>query len=345
MPELRQDPATREWIVVATERAKRPQDFSTPPDPRREARPPYCPTCPFCEGNESQTPPEHFAFRDGGEPNRPGWKVRVVPNKFPALVPMGDLTRRHESGFFRKADGVGHHEVIVETPRHDLDIATMDTAQIELAVFAYRQRYCELRSDPRVEIVIIFRNHGTAAGTSLVHPHSQLIATPVVPNLIRERFEAASNYYDDTGLCLQRVILEKELEVGRRVVDQNESFVAFHPFASRQPFETWIMPRNIQPSFGNVTDDECRRFASILKRSLYRLHKGLNDPDFNFVIHTAPVRDEDQKYYGWYLQILPRITTTAGFEIGSGMSINISLPEQTADFIKQIEVPEELVRT
>ena len=338
MPELRQDPATREWIVVATERAKRPLEFKTAPSAAREGRPQYLASCPFCEGNEEQTPPEKYAIRDG-EPNTRNWKVRVLPNKFPALVPMGDLTRRHEAEFFRKADGVGHHEVIVESPRHDLDLATMDIAHVELVVLAYRERYRELRKDPRVEDIIIFRNHGIAAGTSLVHPHSQLIATPVVPNLIRERFEAASNYYDDTGHSLQRVILDKELEVGRRIVDQNEQFVAFHPFASRQPFETWIMPRNLQPSFGNITDDECRRFASLLKRSLYRLYAGLNDPDFNFVIHTAPVRDEDQKYYAWHLQILPRITTPAGFEIGSGMSINSSLPEESAEFIRGIEVP------
>ena len=337
MPELRQDPATREWIVVSTERARRPQDFKTAT--LREPRAEHSPFCPFCGGNESQTPPETYALRTG-PPDTPGWRVRVVPNKFPALVPAGDLTRRLEDGFFRKADGVGYHEVIVETPRHDLELATMDLPDVQLVVQAYRQRYCQLREDPRVEAIIIFRNHGIAAGTSLVHPHSQIIATPVVPNLIRERIEAASNYYDDTGRCLQNEILEKELASGLRIIDQNESFAAFHPFASRQPFETWVMPRNMQPSFGNITDREASHFASILKEALLRLHVGLNDPDFNFVIHTAPVRDEDQKYYGWYLQILPRMTTPAGFEIGSGMTINVSLPEQTAAFVRTIRIPE-----
>jgi len=338
MPELRQDPASREWIVFSTERAKRPDQFRTVTV--REPRPAYSESCPFCGGNESQTPPEKFAFRADSKPNGPGWVVRVVPNKFAALVPRGDLTRRHESGFFRKADGVGHHEVIIETPRHDLDLATMEADQIEHVILAYRQRYNQLKKDPRVEAVIIFRNHGKGAGTSLIHAHSQLIATPVVPNLIRERFEAASNYYDDTGRCLHAEILEKELEVGSRVVDENDAFAAFHPFASHQPFETWIMPKAVRASFGSIRDDESRHFASILRRALYRLHEGLDDPDFNYVIHTASVRDENQPYYGWHLQIVPRIMTPAGFEIGSGMTINTSLPEQTAAYIREIEVPE-----
>ena len=337
MPELRQDPASREWIVIAAERAKRPSEFKTVKE--HEDRPAYVATCPFCKGNEAQTPPENFAIRED-EPNGPDWYVRVVPNTFPALTPSGDMTRRVESGFFRKTDGVGHHEIIVETPRHDHELATMDTAQLERVVFAYRQRFHQLKQDPRVENIIIFRNHGKAAGTSIIHAHSQLIATSVVPNLLRERIEAATNYYDDTGRCLLSDILEKELEVGSRIVDENHTFVAFHPFAPRQPFETWIVPKKMKPSFGSIDDDECRHFAAILRRALYRLYAGLGDPDFNYVIHTAPVRDESHSYYAWYLQILPRISTPAGFEIGSGMSINATFPEETAAFIRNIDVPE-----
>ncbi|HUS57059.1 MAG TPA: galactose-1-phosphate uridylyltransferase [Planctomycetota bacterium] len=342
MPELRQDPLSREWIVIAKERAKRPHEMKKKRE--IEHRPPHDGACPFCEGNEGMTPPEKFAFRQN-LPNTPGWLVRVVPNKFAALVPRGDLTRRHQEGFFRSTDGVGHHEVIIETPRHDLDFATMDDDQVERVIFAYRQRYRELRQDPRVEDIIIFCNHGLAAGTSLIHGHSQLIATPVVPNLIRERLESSINYYDDTGRRLLSDILDKELEVGSRIADQYADFVAFHPFAPRQPFETWIMSHKAQSSFGNISDDECRQFAHIMKRALYRLYIGLNDPDFNFVIHTAPVRDENQQYYAWHLQILPRISTPAGFEIGSGMSINTSLPEETAEFMRSIEVPETAAAT
>jgi len=338
MPELRQDPASRDWIVIAAERAKRPDEFKTTKKPRPRAA--YVAGCPFCEGNEALTPPENFAIRESGEPNTPGWKVRVVPNKFPALTPTGSITRRVESGFFRKTDGVGYHEIIIETPRHDLNMATMDVAQLEQVVFAYRQRFNELKGDTRVENIIIFRNHGKAAGTSIIHAHSQLIATSVVPNLLRERIEAATNYYDDIGRPLLGDILEKEMEVGTRVVDENHTFVAFHPFAPRQPFETWIVPRKLQASFGHIDDDECRHFARILQRALYRLYVGLGDPDFNFAIHTAPVHDENLSYYAWYLQILPRITTPAGFEIGSGMSINATFPEETAAFIREIDVPE-----
>ena len=333
MPELRQDPASHDWIVIAAERAKRPDEYRR--DKKPAERPAYVADCPFCEGNEQQTPPETFALREG-EPNAPGWLVRVVPNKFPALTPTGDMTRRIESGFFRKTDGVGHHEIIIESPRHDEHLATMDSAQAERVVLAYRERFHVLREDPRVANIIIFRNHGKGAGTSIIHAHSQLIATSVVPNLIRDRLEAAANHYDDTGRCLLGDILGKELEVGKRIVDENHTFVAFHPFASRQPFETWIVPKRIRASFGNIDDDECRNFAHILQRTLYRLREGLGDPDFNFVIHTAPVRDETQSYYAWYLQILPRISTPAGFEIGSGMSINVTLPEETAAFMRNI---------
>jgi UDPglucose--hexose-1-phosphate uridylyltransferase len=340
MPELRQDPASRDWIVIAAERAKRPDEFKIVKE--RETRPPYVATCPFCEGNEDQTPPELYACRKG-EPDRPGWWVRVVPNKFPALVPAGEMTRRVESGFFRKTDGVGHHEIIIETPRHDEELAAMSTRQMEDVIFAYRQRYRELRQDLRVENIIIFRNHGRAAGTSIIHAHSQLIATPVVPNLIRDRLEAATYYYDDTGRCLLYDILNKELEVGSRIADENHTFVAFHPFAPRQPFETWIVPKNIKASFGSIDDEEARQFARILQRALYRLYVGLNDPDFNFVIHTAPVRDENRSYYAWYMQVLPRMSTPAGFEIGSGMTINTTFPEETAAFMRNIEVPEPAV--
>jgi len=338
MPELRQDPACGEWIVISTERGLRPELFRSGEKPGLRAR--HCPACPFCEGNESETLPEVWALRSGTPPNGPGWRLRVVPNKFAALVPRGDFRRHSELNFFRKAEGVGYHEVIIETPRHDLDLGTMPEADVEAVVRAYRARHAELRLDPRVEAVIIFRNHGKSAGTSVDHAHSQLIATPVVPNLVRERYEAAVSYYDDTGRVLLADILEKELEMGSRVVDENDAFAAFQPFAPRQPFETWIVPRSMAPSFASITDAQCRSLAKILRRTLYRLYTGLNDPDYNLVIHTASLRDENQPYYAWHLQVLPHITTPAGFEIGSGMYISTMLPEQTAAYMRKIEVAE-----
>lgn len=339
MQELRQNPATREWVIIATERRKRPDEF------RRRA-PRSSPaekveTCPFCPGNEGMTPPEEQAYRTAGtQPNTPGWWVRVVSNRFAALHPEGNLQRtRQERSFFLKTKGIGKHEVVIETPGHNEPMAFMEEKQLEEIILTYRDRYLALSQDPRFKLIIIFKNHGERAGTSLEHPHSQIVATPIVPLHIRNRLEEAMRYYDDYGACVYCDMLQEELSVGERIVMETAQYVVFNPFASQVPFETWIIPRIHSASFANIGIEEAKELGRVLKAILSRMYHKLQDPDFNLVIHTAPIGDEDEEYYHWYLQILPRLTTQAGFEIGSGIYINHALPEETALFLRDGSSP------
>ena len=334
MPELRQDPATKQWVIMAKERAKRPHDFVKPSAPlilpARKA------DCPFCPGNEHMTPPETMAYRKGGSANGPGWWVRAVPNKFAALVPHGSLSRTEEDGLFRKMDGVGQHEVIIESPEHNQCIALMEEKQVEEILLAYRERYLALREDPRFKLIIIFKNHGLSAGTSIEHPHSQLVATPIVPLNIRYRFEKAASHFDDDGTCVYCDILREGLRIPTRLILQTRRFVVFHPFASRAPFETWILPKDHQATFSSISMDEAKEFARVLKTVLFKLYRGLNNPAYNYIIHTAPIKDEHEDYFHWHLQILPRLVTPAGFELGTGIFINTALPEETAAFLRDV---------
>jgi UDPglucose--hexose-1-phosphate uridylyltransferase len=336
MPELRQDPATKQWVIIATERAKRPHDFMMPHT--SIDLPAYQADCPFCPGNEKLTPPEDMAYRHGGKANSPDWWVRVVPNKFSALVPEGSLSRKVEDGFFRKMDGVGKHEVIIETPKHNHCIPLMEIRQVEEVMLAYRDRYLALREDPRFKLILIFKNHGQRAGTSLEHPHSQLVAMHIVPLSIRYRFEQATHHFDDHGTCVYCDVLREGLRVPTRLIRETEGFAVFHPFASRAPFETWIIPKKHHASFASISVGETREFARVLQSTLRQLFQALNNPDYNYILHTAPIKDEHEDYFHWHLQILPRLVTPAGFELGSGVFINTALPEETAAFIRNVPV-------
>ncbi|HSB07358.1 MAG TPA: galactose-1-phosphate uridylyltransferase [Thermodesulfobacteriota bacterium] len=333
MPQLRQDRTTKEWVIIAAERAKRPHDLKKV-EPAIE-RPYYQQDCPFCPGNEHLTPPETLAYRGGGPPNSKGWWVRVVPNKFPALVLEGSLERKEEKGFFRMMDGVGVHEVIIGSPVHNQLYPFLDDHEVGEVLLAYRERYLVLRQDERIKLIIIFKNHGKGAGTSLEHTHSQIVGTGIVPSNIRKKLEEAARYYDDHGCCVYCDLIEEELSIGKRIVMETERFVVLHPFASRFPFETWIIPKTHQASFGLISMEDSKSFAKVLKTTLFKLYSKLNDPDYNYVIHTAPIKDEGEDYYHWHLQITPRLTTPAGFEMGSGMYINIVFPEDTAQFLRE----------
>jgi UDPglucose--hexose-1-phosphate uridylyltransferase len=333
MPQLRQDPTTKEWVIIATERAKRPHEFRMD-RPAVEKRS-YEKGCPFCPGNENLTPHERLGYRSSGPADSKGWWLRVVPNKFSALTPEGSLQRREEKRFFRMMDGVGIHEVVIESPVHNQVLPLMEDKQVEEVLLAYRERYLALREDPRIKLVIIFKNHGLAAGTSLDHPHSQLVGTSVVPSNIRKKLEEAARYYDDHGCCVYCDLVKEELSFEKRIVTDTERFVVLQPFASRFPFETWIIPKEHQASFGLISIEDSKRFARILKATLFKLYSKLNNPDYNYVIHTAPFKDEMEDYYHWHLQIIPRLTTPAGFEMGSGIFINVSYPEETTQFLRE----------
>jgi UDPglucose--hexose-1-phosphate uridylyltransferase len=331
---LRFDASTNDWVIFSPRRGARPHEFPS----RGKAVVPTTLSCPFCPGNESQTPPEVFAVRDFGEANDQNWKVRVTPNKFPALRIEEDHRRGQEGRLFRKMGGCGAHEVIVDSPSHTVTLAHQPVEQIRLILATLQQRYLDLMGDPRFQTIVMFKNHGERAGTSLAHPHCQLIATSVVPHMLRHKLAVAAQYFDMTGECVYCAMCDEELAAAVRVVDQNEHFVAFAPYASQSPFETWILPRYRQASFGLIEINRLEPLASTLKRVLLRLDIALSDPDFNLLIETAPRGEEDGEYFMWHIQIMPRLTERAGFEMGSGMAINPVFPETAAEILRSVQL-------
>ena len=330
MPELRYNVITREWVIIATERAKRPDQFKR--KEQRKKLDAFVPACPFCPGNEAMTPPQTYVVPANGK-----WQVRVTPNKFSAVSLIGEK-KRTVQGIKRTITGVGMHEVIVETPDHSKTTALLTDREVELIICTYLNRFRAASKDPRVEQVVIFKNHGDAAGTSLEHPHSQMIAAPVITTQIRDRMFSALNHYDEFGECLFCHVLELELKEGIRIVYESEHFVAFMPYAMLTPFSILIMPRRHMACFEEMNDAEAADLARNLRRTLLKLHRGLDDPDFNYVVRTAPAANLGVKYYHWYVSIIPRLTKLAGFELGSGMFINVSLPEENAKFLREISV-------
>jgi UDPglucose--hexose-1-phosphate uridylyltransferase len=329
MPELRKDPILGRWVIISTERGRRPSDF-TP-----EERKPAGGFCPLCEGNEDRTPPEVLAFRyDGTPPNTPGWSLRVVPNKFPALRIEGDLNREGD-GLYDKMNGIGAHEVIIETPLHHETLATLPLKAVELVLRAYRQRVVDLRRDPRFQYVIIFRNHGNAAGASLSHPHSQLIALPILPRRVREEIEGARNYFNYKDRCVFCDIIRQELQQRKRIINENRFFVSIAPFASSFPFETWILPKMHSPNFAFMESFPYEEAAQILQDTLRRMNQVLTDPPYNYIIHNSPYPDRDRDNYHWHIEITPKLTKIAGFEWGTGFYINPTPPEEAAEYLRE----------
>jgi UDPglucose--hexose-1-phosphate uridylyltransferase len=333
MSVLRFDPTTSDWVVFAPSRQLRPHE---PPKPVvASSAVPVSPSgCPFCPGNEAFTPPEIYSVRSG----EGAWRVRVVPNKFPALRIEENPTRLHEDHVFHYMGGCGAHEVIVESPDHSLFLAQQPIEQIQLVLQTLQRRYRDLMGDPRFQSIVIFKNHGVDAGTSLAHPHWQLIATPVVPRWLRLKHFEATQYFDRTGECLYSTLTQSELEMGKRVVAKNEHFAAIMPYASHSPFETWIVPLMRQSSYMLASDDQLRALAAMLKDVLLKLYMALGNPAFNLTIDDVPRGDEDKEYFSWHIRILPRLTTPAGFELGSGMSINTVLPEDAAAFVREVPI-------
>lgn len=330
MPELRQNMATKEWVIIATERARRPNEFAAPSHPLTADQPEWEATCPFCPGNEE---PELELARI---PDQGPWQIRVVHNKYPALQREGDRVRTFD-GVHRRISGVGYHEVLVEAPQHNTCPALESPAQITLMLNAFRHRGRAIAEDPRVEHIIYFKNHGPGAGTSLAHPHTQLIGLPMVPYDIRARTEEARRYFDDTGRCVLCQMWADELQDGRRVVVESDYFVAFVPYAAFSPFHMWILPRRHESCFLKASAMELADLGHVLRRVLRKLYLGLHDPDYNYVIRSAPIRDVGQDYLHWYMTIVPRVSYTAGFELGSGMFINPTRPEASAAFLRSVQ--------
>lgn len=331
MTELRQNLITRDWVIIATERAQRPNHFANP-QKSQIVIPSYQPDCPFCLGNEHLTGPESFRLKDANS-----WRVRAVPNKYPALTPKGEKTRKIDKTFHSMA-GVGFHEVIIEHPRHDVTIPFLELKDIVNIFRVYRLRYSQIKQDKRIQTVLIFKNHGKGAGTSLEHPHSQLAATPIVPYQLRIRIQEAMRYFDDTGECLFCQTLADELAAEERIIYASKHFVAFIPYAALSPFHTWIFPRRHSSSFDEITESEMLDLADNLKTVLRKLYYGLNNPDYNYIIRSLPTDEQRTDYFHWYLAIVPRVSLAAGFEMGSGMFINTAVPEENAAFLRSVEI-------
>jgi UDPglucose--hexose-1-phosphate uridylyltransferase len=329
MPELRKDPIHGRWVIISTERSRRPSDFMP------EERKPMGGFCPLCEGNEDRTPPEIIAHRENGTPpNSPGWTLRVVSNKFPALRIEGDLNREGE-GIYDKMNGIGAHEVVIETPRHNETLATMPLKGVAHVLAAYRDRIADLKNDQRLRYVLVFKNHGVAAGASLEHSHSQIIALPIIPRRVAEEIEGAKNYFNYKDRCVFCDIIRQEIQQKNRLILENDAFISVAPFASRFPFETWILPKTHYSSYEHMNSSLYEQAAQILSETLSRMNRVLNDPPYNYVIHTASFSGLEAEHYHWHFEIMPKLTKVAGFEWGTGFYINPTPPEEAAEYLRE----------
>jgi UDPglucose--hexose-1-phosphate uridylyltransferase len=329
MTELRKDPIVGRWVIISTERAKRPHEFPQEPAPRREG------ICPLCPGSERMTPPEILAYRPDGQPNDPNWTLRVVSNKFPALRIEGDLGKAAD-GVYDRMNGIGAHEVVIESERHDVDLFDLPEKRFEDVLWAYRERLLDLKKDRRFKSVIIFKNHGSAAGASLTHSHSQLIALPVVPKRVIEEMTGCKDYYRFRDRCAFCDIIVQEMDQKSRIVEEGSEFIAFAPYAPRFPFETWIVPKRHQCAYEMIEQDQVRALSAVFRRTLRRLNLALENPPFNFIIHSAPFQEGAADYFHWHVEIMPKLTKVAGFEWGSGFYINPTPPEESAKYMREL---------
>ncbi|HEV8614602.1 MAG TPA: galactose-1-phosphate uridylyltransferase [Methylomirabilota bacterium] len=329
MPELRKDPVVGRWVIISTERGRRPSDFKSEPVVLRGG------PCVFCPGHEDKTPPEILAGRaPDSTRDGPGWSYRVVANKFPALRIEGELEPSGE-GLYDRMNGVGAHEVVIETPDHAASLATMPVEAIADVLLAFRERVIDLKKDPRFDYILVFKNHGEPAGASLEHPHSQLIATPIIPINMVEELSGSAQYWQMKERCVWCDIIRQERRSRTRMIDETQGFVAVAPFAPRFPFETWILPMRHRSAFEDSGVEEIRGLAQILSDFLRRMNRVLKDPPYNFMLHTAPLHDGALEHFHWHLEVIPKLTKVAGFEWGSGFFINAMPPEDAAAALRE----------
>jgi len=363
VPEYRYNLITDQWVIIAGDRGKRPTDFQTADGPQDSD---FDENCPFCPGHEKMTPPETYAIRPAGTPpDSPGWSVRVVPNKFPALSPKDK--QPHTSLPLQQHPGIGHHEVIIESPHHNLCMGHHDPDQAFLICQTLRDRYrfftnnnsaqdCHSErseeSHARTErLVTIFYNHGATSGASLSHPHFQLLTQSVIPPRLSRQLQHCRQYQKQQNQSVFDAVIAAELDAAERILTCTDDFIVFCPFASRTPFEIYLLPRFEQLHFGQLDDNKLKSFSEILQQTLHAMDKHLNVPDYNMAFHTAPLpshseRSEESQPHGemhpgfrWYIQICPRIGITGGFELATDVFINTVAPEVAADFYRSQKNP------
>jgi len=333
MSELRKDPISGRWVIITTERQKRPSDFRIEPTEQTPVD-----FCPFCGGSEDKTPREVLAYRqNGGPPNSPGWDVRVVPNRVPALQVEGTV-ERHGDGIFDRMSGIGAHEVIIETPDHMQTLATLPEAAIAKVLWAFRERVVDLKQDRRFQYILAFKNHGAAAGAALDHSHSQLIALPIVPRHVREEVDGSRQHYQIKERCVFCDIIDQELRDDERVITESRGYIAVAPYAPRFPFETWVLPRRHRAFFEDAPREEFDGLSHIVKTVLQRMNKALLRPPYNLVIHSSPFYEQTGAFYHWHVEIMPVLTKVAGFERGTGFYVNPVAPEEAAKVLRETRI-------
>ncbi|MCL2484860.1 MAG: galactose-1-phosphate uridylyltransferase [Endomicrobia bacterium] len=333
MPEFRRDPVIGRWVIIDPARR-----FNKSIPSESESYPKDYSGCPFCPGNEYMTRPEILAYSkiSGRTPNTKGWDLRVIPNNQPVLAIEGTLNRRGE-GMYDKMEGIGAHEIIIETPEHNIKQAEITAQYYETLYNASIARIKDLRNDQRLEYILIFKNYGVLANAVFEHPHSQLIAMPIVPKRVREEIDGAKKYFSYKERCVFCDMIAQELSDAARVVDENEFFVAFCPYAARYPFETWILPKNHASDFDSISEREITSYAQITKSVFSKISKVLDDCAYSFLIHTGPLKERNIPYYHWHAEIIPKLIKTAGFEWGTGLYVNPVSPEDAAKYLREAE--------
>ncbi|PIE58295.1 MAG: galactose-1-phosphate uridylyltransferase [Desulfobulbus propionicus] len=332
MPELRKDPILGRWIIIAKERGKRPTDFLVQEDKVRGG------FCPLCPGNEKTTPGEVLVFgRENGPANGPGWTLRVVPNKYPALVIEGELDKQGD-GLYDRMNGIGAHEVIIESPHHNQKFSDQPAHEMILTFRSFRDRIRDLAKDHRFRYVMVFKNFGKAAGASLEHSHSQLVALPILPRMVSAELEGSLSYYKYKDRCVFCDIIRQEIQQNVRLICENNHFVVVSPYAPRSPFEMWVMPRRHNSNYADQDDDTLYALSAIFSEALRRLDTCIPNVPYNFVLHTQPLRSGALEHYHWHFEIVPKLTSIAGFEWGTGFYINPIPPEDTCKYLKEIQL-------
>lgn len=325
--ELRQDPVTGDWVVIATGRGKRPEEFAN--QDKEEVSQDSDHKCFFCYPEETGQEKDVLIYTD----SKNDWTLRVFPNKYPAFS-RGKRMKHWEEGPYFGMDGTGYHELVV-TRDHEKSLGQLDPMQVAEVIDAYQDRYISLMNKKSVNYIDIFHNHGKKAGASISHPHSQLVAIPVISPYVNGELSGAETYYRQNKECIYCAMFSWEQEHGKRMVFENDEYLAFCPFASRAAFEVWVVPKKHKPYFERTSREEKVKVGEVLQKVLEKIGKGLNNPDYNFYIHTSPCDGKDYPHFHWHIEILPRTSVWAGFELSTGVEISTIEPEEAASFLKK----------
>jgi len=341
MSELRWDPLKNNWTIMTLGQGRRPNDFWQLHELPAET------FCPFCSGKESCTPPEIYAHRPGGSArNQPGWEVRVIPNKVPALRVEGELESRAE-GLYDRMNGIGAHELIIETPQHNAHMVDMSVEHIAEVLKAYRARMLDLRQDRRFRYIYIFKNCRVGTASNILHAHSQLIAVPLIPPLVATELKCCQEHFQRKERCLVCDLTHQERDNKKRIVIDDGHFIVYAPYASRFPFELMIASGHHQHDFAAQNNDQLRQLASVLRDTLRRIRSVLNDPPYSMILHSSPPMHSRwgqpdywatmSSSYHWHIELVPKLTRMTGFEWGTGFHTNPTAPEEAADFLRRAD--------